>query len=789
MKGESGRGADGIMQVIAAATGPLRRAAELGARCRASVQALLRARLRPLLPSRSRSRSRMRPRPLLRSRMRSRMRLRPLLRSRMRSRMRLRPLLPALLVACAPALGPVDAPSPLPEVPAAPARPEQPRLPSVPAVDGPLAVDVVHPPEDEQIGVDSTFIFGSVGSGRATLTINGAPVQVAPNGAFLAFLPVPADGVYRLVATRDGEQATLERRISRPAAAVRSVTGTQIVPGSVYPRGTRTVLEGESVEVGFRGTAGGRAELVLPTGERFPLVEREATAPPPPGAQFIAQQPVAPAAPAPPQTGAQRVAQYAGSFPARALATPDTAIAAPTLVAARPRAAAEARRDSLIERCAAAVAAGQPAHELPDCTPVAVDVAARVAVAAAPAAGARVELIIGGDTARAPLPLNLATLEAGWTRVGVATFPGDEDVPWDWTIRGRNFPTGPFHYFWPHGTHLTITGERDGFYRVRLADGLDAWAPAADMRLLPAGAASPQVVVGSARFRAAGEHIELRVPLGRRLPFHVQMEDARTLDVFIYGATSAANFFQYGLLDPLVESAEWRQPATGVFQVRVRLRQPVWGYLPYYDDADAFVLRLRRPPGIDPGRPLAGLLVAVDPGHPPGGATGPTRLTEADANLFISLRLRPMLEAAGAQVLMIREDTSTVPLGDRPRMSTEQDAHVFVSVHNNAFPDGVNPFLNHGTSMYYYFPHSVDLAQWMQREILAELVLPDIGIGRADLAVVRQTWMPAVLTESTFMMFPEQEAALRDARVQERLARAHVRALEAFLRGRAAWQR
>jgi N-acetylmuramoyl-L-alanine amidase len=36
-----------------------------------------------------------------------------------------------------------------------------------------------------------------------------------------------------------------------------------------------------------------------------------------------------------------------------------------------------------------------------------------------------------------------------------------------------------------------------------------------------------------------------------------------------------------------------------------------------------------------------------------------------------------------------------------------------------------------------------------------------------------------------FMMVPEQEAALRDPRVQERLARAHVRALEAFLRDRA----
>ena len=41
--------------------------------------------------------------------------------------------------------------------------------------------------------------------------------------------------------------------------------------------------------------------------------------------------------------------------------------------------------------------------------------------------------------------------------------------------------------------------------------------------------------------------------------------------------------------------------------------------------------------------------------------------------------------------------------------------------------------------------------------------------------------MPAVLSETMFLMIPAQEAALRDAAVQDRIARAHVRALEAFL--------
>ncbi|MCI0433633.1 MAG: N-acetylmuramoyl-L-alanine amidase [Gemmatimonadetes bacterium] len=191
---------------------------------------------------------------------------------------------------------------------------------------------------------------------------------------------------------------------------------------------------------------------------------------------------------------------------------------------------------------------------------------------------------------------------------------------------------------------------------------------------------------------------------------------------------------------------------------------------------------MRRPPAIAADRPLAGLRIAVDAGHPPGGATGPTRLTEAEANLGIALTLGPLLERAGATVLMTRTDASPVDLGARPRTATEWNAHVLLSLHNNAFPDGVNPFTNHGTSVYYYQPQSVGLAADVQRALLAELGTRDIGIGRADLAVVRPTWMPAILSETLFLMVPGQEAALRNPDVHARIARAHIEGLQAFLR-------
>jgi N-acetylmuramoyl-L-alanine amidase len=260
------------------------------------------------------------------------------------------------------------------------------------------------------------------------------------------------------------------------------------------------------------------------------------------------------------------------------------------------------------------------------------------------------------------------------------------------------------------------------------------------------------------------------------------------LQLDIYGGVSQVNFFQYGKLDPLIQRAIWSQPRDSVFRVNVDLNQPVWGYDVFHDGNNALVLRIRRPPRIDAANPLRGLRVLVDPGH--GGhdttTTGPTGFREAHANLNISLALKPLLEAAGAHVIMTRTTNVFLELGDRTKMATDSNAHILVSVHNNAFPEGVNPFVSNGTSSYYYHPHSVDMAQSLQRHLLAELGLRDIGYGRADLAMVRPTWMPAVLTETSFMMIPEQEAALRNPQWLNRVARAHVRGLEEFLRKRAA---
>ena len=185
--------------------------------------------------------------------------------------------LPAALTLLAAALAGCGASGPERPAPAAPtpgaAEPAS-RLPDIAFVDGPLALRVSYPRDSMRVATRGrNFIFGSAGNGGARVWIDGEEVEVQPNGGFLAFLPVPSDGVYHLRGALGDETATLEVPVLLPPPPPSPAEGPVIVEGSVYPAGGWVARPGERVEVGFRGTAGGRAWLVFGDGSRIPLPE------------------------------------------------------------------------------------------------------------------------------------------------------------------------------------------------------------------------------------------------------------------------------------------------------------------------------------------------------------------------------------------------------------------------------------------------------------------------------------------------------------------------------------
>jgi N-acetylmuramoyl-L-alanine amidase len=132
---------------------------------------------------------------------------------------------------------------------------------------------------------------------------------------------------------------------------------------------------------------------------------------------------------------------------------------------------------------------------------------------------------------------------------------------------------------------------------------------------------------------------------------------------------------------------------------------------------------------------------------------------------------------------MTRSSADTLELGVRPIMARRANAHALVSIHFDALPDGVNPYESQGTATYFFHSHSEPLARAVQRGMVARMGLRNNGVNYDNLALVRPTWMPAVLCEGAFIMLPEHEAAIRTEEFQQRYARGVADGLESYFRG------
>jgi N-acetylmuramoyl-L-alanine amidase len=341
---------------------------------------------------------------------------------------------------------------------------------------------------------------------------------------------------------------------------------------------------------------------------------------------------------------------------------------------------------------------------------------------------------------------------------------------------GRSTPAGTYRWFLPAGARLSLTGERGDLVRASLDGVTEGWFPATELVIEEGGPTS--IDLAPPRLTPSEAWTDVRFAIDAA-PFRIEAMDS-VLQVTLHGV--AGDYFRMMANDRVVRLVEWHPASGDATVVRIHPAHRIWGFKAFYDDEGGLVVRIRPPPPIDPVEPLRGVRIAVDPGHPPAGATGPTGFPEAEANLAIGASLAEQLRERGADVLITRTTGAELGLTDRTNMAVEWDAHVLVSVHNNAFPEGVDPYARNGTSTYYFHPMAIDLARTLNSEIAATTTARDLGVIHGNLALARPTWMPSVLTESLFMPIPEHEAALRDSGFVERLAAAHVRGLESFLR-------
>lgn len=148
-------------------------------------------------------------------------------------------------------------------------------------------------------------------------------------------------------------------------------------------------------------------------------------------------------------------------------------------------------------------------------------------------------------------------------------------------------------------------------------------------------------------------------------------------------------------------------------------------------------------------------------------------LKEKDLTLSIVKKIGKLLcDYEGVQVLYSRTGDTYPSLSERAAMANKACADLFISVHINATPsgNGFETFIHTNASS-----KTVAYQNVLHPEVMKAIGnVKDRGKKRANYAVLRQTDMPAILTENLFIDNPTDNKLLQQESFIDKVAEGHV---------------
>jgi N-acetylmuramoyl-L-alanine amidase len=177
---------------------------------------------------------------------------------------------------------------------------------------------------------------------------------------------------------------------------------------------------------------------------------------------------------------------------------------------------------------------------------------------------------------------------------------------------------------------------------------------------------------------------------------------------------------------------------------------------------------------------LKGQVVFLDPGHggTDDGAVYPysesSEVKEKDLNLAIAIRLAELLQQSGMQVVMTRQDDSTVQLDERVEMVNGSQAALLVSIHQDSHPDASN----NGTNTIYYSSDKMSenevasekAAQVIQANLMKHLDTQDRGTSQAKFRMLSDTQVPSIITNIGYLSNESDRELLLNPDFQQKAA-------------------
>lgn len=175
--------------------------------------------------------------------------------------------------------------------------------------------------------------------------------------------------------------------------------------------------------------------------------------------------------------------------------------------------------------------------------------------------------------------------------------------------------------------------------------------------------------------------------------------------------------------------------------------------------------------------------IVIDAGHGgrDQGASG-RKVQEKDLTLQIAKRTGKYIRrrTRGVDVILTRDRDEFVSLNERADFANFCQADLFISIHANSargYADGTETFVWNRKEN----PWSLKMARLIQKEYTQRAKRKNRGVKKANFAVLRNTNMPAVLTEVGFISNAQEEKYLKSRRGRKKIAYCIYRAVKEYL--------
>jgi N-acetylmuramoyl-L-alanine amidase len=166
--------------------------------------------------------------------------------------------------------------------------------------------------------------------------------------------------------------------------------------------------------------------------------------------------------------------------------------------------------------------------------------------------------------------------------------------------------------------------------------------------------------------------------------------------------------------------------------------------------------------------------IVIDAGHggKDPGAVGTTGACEKDFALTMALKLEARLLGSEVTAILTRKTDTYLELSQRAKIANDLKVDGFISIHANSSTSQAS-----GTETLYTRPDSQKFAEILNKHMVNATGLKDRGVKYKNLAVTRETKMPASLLEVGFINHPGDEIKLLDTTFQDKVVEALAKAI------------